>query len=433
MGFLDKNGVERLWMHILAKIGAKVDKVNGKGLSTNDFTDDYKNKLDGIEDSANNTVVDSTLDAASTNPVQNKVVHDAINELSDAVSDITPDSINAVKKSGDTMTGKLYVPMFGVRRDGNNYPSIEFYASDGKTKGAVIQADLDSRRRVSFYQYSTAFDNETTKYYEKYSLPPSSGSVAENKTYDILTTKTAVTLEQGGTNATTQLDALKNITGASGNIKHTSEIYSTLADVGLVTASCTTQELIDLMPNSSSMEFAHNKDWTVKLTDAPDNYGHVVLYRSYNNTYNYGMFYSYNGKVYAYKYHPSNESGQGWKRVYTGADTDEIVYRGIVVADRGTGWSQYVVRRTDSDGILNQTEYTIDTDKDESQIKYRVNGTVVNGAYFGKDYTTFGKPASVASGGTGATTAKAALENLGVIYSETEPTGAAGQIWLRPI
>jgi hypothetical protein len=27
----------------------KVDKVVGKGLSTNDFTDEYKNKLDGIE------------------------------------------------------------------------------------------------------------------------------------------------------------------------------------------------------------------------------------------------------------------------------------------------------------------------------------------------------------------------------------------------
>lgn len=44
--FLDKAGLARLWQHILAKIGTKVDKVEGKGLSTNDFTDEYKQKLD---------------------------------------------------------------------------------------------------------------------------------------------------------------------------------------------------------------------------------------------------------------------------------------------------------------------------------------------------------------------------------------------------
>ena len=33
---------------IATQIGGKVDKVNGKGLSTNDFTNDYKTKLDGL-------------------------------------------------------------------------------------------------------------------------------------------------------------------------------------------------------------------------------------------------------------------------------------------------------------------------------------------------------------------------------------------------
>ena len=35
------------------KLAGKVDKVSGKGLSTNDFTNVYKNKLDGIEEGAN--------------------------------------------------------------------------------------------------------------------------------------------------------------------------------------------------------------------------------------------------------------------------------------------------------------------------------------------------------------------------------------------
>lgn len=46
--FLDKAGLARLWQHILAKIGTKVDKVEGKGLSTNDFTDEDKEKVASI-------------------------------------------------------------------------------------------------------------------------------------------------------------------------------------------------------------------------------------------------------------------------------------------------------------------------------------------------------------------------------------------------
>lgn len=63
----------------------KVDKVSGKGLSTNDYTTAEKNKLAGIAEGANKTVVDSALSASSTNPVQNKVVNTAISNLNDLV------------------------------------------------------------------------------------------------------------------------------------------------------------------------------------------------------------------------------------------------------------------------------------------------------------------------------------------------------------
>lgn len=52
-------------------LNGKVDKVSGKGLSTNDFTNAYKSILD-------NYSVDSTLDSTSTNPVQNAVVTQAL-------------------------------------------------------------------------------------------------------------------------------------------------------------------------------------------------------------------------------------------------------------------------------------------------------------------------------------------------------------------
>lgn len=57
----------------------KVDKVTGKGLSTEDFTTAFKDKLDGIESEANKTVVDSALSSTSENPLQNKAINTALN------------------------------------------------------------------------------------------------------------------------------------------------------------------------------------------------------------------------------------------------------------------------------------------------------------------------------------------------------------------
>lgn len=45
-----------------------------------------KNKLDGIEDGANKTIVDSALSSTSTNPVQNKVINDKLEDKVDKVN-----------------------------------------------------------------------------------------------------------------------------------------------------------------------------------------------------------------------------------------------------------------------------------------------------------------------------------------------------------
>ena len=57
-------------------ISNKVDKEEGKGLSSNDFTTAEKEKLAGL----NKIKVDSTLDFNSTNAIENKAVYEAINE-----------------------------------------------------------------------------------------------------------------------------------------------------------------------------------------------------------------------------------------------------------------------------------------------------------------------------------------------------------------
>lgn len=68
-----------------AALVTKVDKVNGKGLSTNDYTDTEKSKLAGIAEGANKTIIDSTLSSTSTNPVQNKIINGALGTKVDKV------------------------------------------------------------------------------------------------------------------------------------------------------------------------------------------------------------------------------------------------------------------------------------------------------------------------------------------------------------
>lgn len=75
-----------------------VAKETGKGLSTNDFSNTYKTKLDGIEEGANKTVVDSALDTESTNPVQNKVIASKLDEITSVGGE--PNKIEVIKVNG---------------------------------------------------------------------------------------------------------------------------------------------------------------------------------------------------------------------------------------------------------------------------------------------------------------------------------------------
>lgn len=62
----------------LGLLDLKVDKVDGKGLSTNDFTNEYKTKIDSLDKQEVSINVDDTLSPTSVNPVQNKVINTAL-------------------------------------------------------------------------------------------------------------------------------------------------------------------------------------------------------------------------------------------------------------------------------------------------------------------------------------------------------------------
>ncbi len=73
-------------------IAAKVDKAEGKQLSTNDFTDAEKNKLANIAANATRVIVENVLTSDSTtnalSAAQGKALKALIDELSDSLSDL---------------------------------------------------------------------------------------------------------------------------------------------------------------------------------------------------------------------------------------------------------------------------------------------------------------------------------------------------------
>lgn len=80
-------------------------KETGKGLSTNDYTNSEKAKLEGIETGANKTIVDSAWNINSTNPVQNKMIIAALQSQSDALNS----SCNALNASIQSLNKKSTV------------------------------------------------------------------------------------------------------------------------------------------------------------------------------------------------------------------------------------------------------------------------------------------------------------------------------------
>lgn len=87
---LDENGLSHLWQRIKLmvanSISNKVDKESGKGLSTNDYTTDEKNKLAGIATGAQKNVQPDWTATTGDGAIKNKP------SIPTKVSELTNDS-----------------------------------------------------------------------------------------------------------------------------------------------------------------------------------------------------------------------------------------------------------------------------------------------------------------------------------------------------
>lgn len=138
--YLDNDGALYLVQKILGLLSGKVDKVEGKGLSTNDYTTAEKTKLAGIESGANaTTVVDALNSTSSTDALsakQGKELDAKITNLANSMEDLG---------YGDMMKATYDADSDGVVDNAaalNGHPDT-YFATKADIANMVEDSDLD--------------------------------------------------------------------------------------------------------------------------------------------------------------------------------------------------------------------------------------------------------------------------------------------------
>ena len=176
-----RTDVEDLTGQVLILEKTKVNKVEGKGLSTNDYTTPEKNKLAAIEAEANKYV----LPAATASALGGVKIGSNITLVNGGTISITKANVTSalgvdptttyVKKAGDTMTGSLSIETtseinlyntisvpssrYAVLRlkSGDNYWDVTTKGTDGlllqKQGASDVQLKLDTSGNVSIPGY----------------------------------------------------------------------------------------------------------------------------------------------------------------------------------------------------------------------------------------------------------------------------------------
>ncbi len=170
MAFLNETGLRQVWDKIKTKINsiestisdideAKVDKVSGKGLSTNDYTTTEKNKLAEIAAGATKVLVDNALSSTSENAIQNKVVANMKTNIEDSLGEtikelsISGKTITYTKGDGTTGTittqdtNTTYSAGTGLSLDGTKFSVKTGYTTSDKNY--KVQADSNGNLYVN--------------------------------------------------------------------------------------------------------------------------------------------------------------------------------------------------------------------------------------------------------------------------------------------
>lgn len=124
--YLDYDGLVYYHSKVKTALNNKVDKVSGKGLSTNDFTNAYKTKLDGIAANAQVNVIEGITVNSTAVPLTNKIANLTI-----------PTKLTDLTNDGNFVTDANYV------HTDNNYTTADKNKLAGIAAGAEVNVQSD--------------------------------------------------------------------------------------------------------------------------------------------------------------------------------------------------------------------------------------------------------------------------------------------------
>lgn len=245
-------------------ISNKVDKVNGKGLSTNDFTDNDKTKLDSIAANAEANVQsdwnqnDSTADDFIKNKPTITTANDAVLEIQKNGAKIGEFTANA---STDAVVN-ITVPVNAV--DVNALPASTKY-------GASLSLSIDNATYVITAALNDQ-DGNTLGMAQTIDLPLE--SVVVNGSYDDTTQKIILTLNNGNT---VEFSVADLVSGLQTEITTTNKL-----DADLVDDSTSTNKFVTAADKTAWNAKSDFSGSYTDLTNVPE-FATVATTGSYND------------------------------------------------------------------------------------------------------------------------------------------------------
>ena len=195
--YLDKTGLALVWEKIKNGLSGKVDKVDGKGLSSNDYTSTEKTKLANVASGAQVNVLEGIQKNGDTVQIVNKIANISVPTKT---SDITNDS-GFINRSVNDLT----------------------YYTLATDTGSTIDLSINS----STYVVTLALKNAagTTISSDTIDLPLE--SVVVGGSYDSTNKKVVLTLQNG---STIEFSVADLISGLQSEITSSNKLSSDLVD-----------------------------------------------------------------------------------------------------------------------------------------------------------------------------------------------------------
>lgn len=173
--YASNENMTALMTGIANKLSTKVDKVTGKGLSTNDYDATAKTKLDGLANvksigtglnlnsstgeltaTGAEITIDDELSTTSENPVQNKVITGSINNLTTAVNGKIASTEKGANNGVATLDNAGKVPSSQLPSyvdDVLEYEDLAHFPLTGETGKIYVAEDTNKTYRWSGSAY----------------------------------------------------------------------------------------------------------------------------------------------------------------------------------------------------------------------------------------------------------------------------------------